>query len=57
MDDLTTMRSIVDAFNAKNPKRNWKIIGSDLTIGSHENEARLYSELSKHLVDAVGWSQ
>lgn len=51
------MHTIVDAFNSKEPKRNWKVIGSDMTTGSKENEARLYSELSQHLVEAVGWSQ
>lgn len=57
IDDLSTLRTIVDAFATINNDQSWTIVGSDLTVGSNENEARLYSELSQHIVSAVGWSQ
>lgn len=48
---------MVDVFSNDTNARNWTIVGSDLTVGSSEQEARLYSELSRFLVEAVGWSQ
>lgn len=57
IDDLNTLKLIVGAFATKESKKNWSVIGSDVTIGSSEDEARMYSELSKYIVDAVGWSQ
>lgn len=57
MDDLSTLRSIVDAFISQNPNNDWGVVGSDLSAGSNEDEARLYSELSQHVVEAMGWSQ
>lgn len=57
IDDLSTLRTIVDAFATMNKNQSWTVVGSDLTVGSSENEARLYSELSQHTASAVGWSQ
>lgn len=57
IDDLTTMRTIIDAFATMNANQSWTVVGSDLTVGSDENEARLYSYLSKDIVSAVGWTQ
>lgn len=56
IDDLNTLKLIVDAITAKTSK-HWSVIGSDITIGSVEKEAKLYAEFSKSVVDAVGWSQ
>lgn len=57
IDDLSTLHTIVDAFAAMNKKQSWTVVGSDLTVGSNENVARLYSELSQHIVSAIGWEQ
>lgn len=57
IDDLNTLKLIVGAFATKANKLNWSVVGSDITIGSSEDEARMYSEFSKYIVDAVGWSQ
>ncbi|XP_031633339.1 uncharacterized protein LOC116347073 [Contarinia nasturtii] len=57
IDDLNTLKLIVGAFATKESKKNWSVVGSDITVGSSEDEARMYSELSKYIVDAVGWSQ
>lgn len=57
IDDLNTLKLIVDAIAAKTSKQNWSIIGADITIGSVEKEAKLYAEFSKSVVEAVGWSQ
>lgn len=48
----------MDAFASNQTnKMNWRVVGSDITVGSSETEARLYSELSKYIVEAIGWSQ
>lgn len=57
IDDLTTLRTIVDVFASMNKNQSWSVIGSDLTIGSNVNEARLFSELSRNIVQAIGWTQ
>lgn len=57
VDDLSTLRTIVDAFVMKNARNKWSVVGTDLSEGSNEDEARLYSELSLHTIDAVGWVQ
>lgn len=57
VDDLSTLRTIVDAFMTQNPENQWSVVGNDLSEASSEDEARLYSELSEHIVDAVGWVQ
>lgn len=57
IDDLNTLKLIVGAFSTKKNRKNWSVVGSDLTLGSSEDEARMYSEFSKYTVDAVGWSQ
>lgn len=57
IDDLNTLRLIVGAFSTKNNRKNWSVVGSDITVGSSESEARIFSEFSKYTVDAVGWSQ
>lgn len=57
IDDLNTLKLIVGAFATKANKKNWSVVGSDLTVGSSEDEARMYSEFSKYIVDAVGWTQ
>lgn len=57
VDDLSTLRTIVDAFSFRQTKNDWGVVGTDLSAGSNEEEARLYSELSQHIVEAVGWSQ
>lgn len=57
IDDLNTLRLIVGAFSTKSNRKNWSVVGSDMTIGSSEYEARMFSEFSKYIVDAVGWSQ
>lgn len=57
VDDLTTLRMMADAFVSQDNKNNWGVVGGDLSAGSDENDARLFSELSQHLVEAVGWSQ
>lgn len=57
IDDLSTLRTMVDAFASKSKNRNWSVVGSDLTVGSSESDARLYSQLSQHIVEAIGWSQ
>lgn len=57
IDDLNTLRLIVGSFSTKNNRKNWSVVGSDITAGSSEYEARMFSEFSKYTVDAVGWSQ
>lgn len=57
IDDLSTLRIIVDAFLNESTKNNWGIIGSELSIGSSEEEVRLYSELSQYIVEALSWTQ
>lgn len=57
LDDLNTLKLIVGAFATKANQKNWSVVGSDITIGSNEDEARMYSEFSRYTVDAVGWSQ
>lgn len=57
IDDLNTLKLIVGAFATKSSKKNWSVVGSDITLGSNEDESRMYSEFSKYVVDAVGWSQ
>lgn len=57
LDHLSALAAVVDAFNAKDSRRNWRVIGCDVTAECHENEARLYSELSSHLIDAISWTQ
>lgn len=57
IDDLNTLKLIVDAFSSEKNAMNWGVIGSDISTGGDEHEARLYSEFSKYVVDTVGWSQ
>lgn len=57
IDDLSTMRTIVDTFAAMNKNQSWTVVGSDLTIGTNKNKARLYSELAENIVSAMGWTQ
>lgn len=57
IDDLSTMRTIIDTFAAMNKNQSWAVVGSDVTIGTNENVARLYSELAEHVVSAMGWTQ
>lgn len=57
VDDLNTLKLIVDAFSTKSDAINWSIVGSDHSIATNENDARIYTEFSKHIVDAVEWAQ
>lgn len=57
VDDLNTLKLIVDAFSTKTNAINWSVVGSDHSITTDENEARIYTEFSKHTVDAVEWAQ
>lgn len=57
VDDLNTLKLIVDAFSTKSNVINWSIVGSDHSIATDENEARIYTEFSRHTVDAVEWAQ
>lgn len=57
IDDLNTLKLIVEAFSRGRNNKNWSVVGSDIRAGISEDESRLYSEFSKHTVDAVGWSQ
>lgn len=55
MDDLTTLSNIVDAIG--NGRNKWSVIGADISSISDKEEARLYAELSQHIVKASGWEQ
>lgn len=57
IDDLNTLKLIVDAIASKRNLKNWTVIGADITFGSGEQDAKMYSEYSKGVVEAVGWSQ
>lgn len=57
IDDLNTLKLIVDAIATKHDLKHWTVIGTDITYGSGEEEAKMYSEYSKGVVEAVGWSQ
>lgn len=55
VDDLTTLRNIVDAIG--NGQNRWSVIGADVSSISDIDEAKLYAELSQHIVKASGWEQ
>lgn len=55
VDDLTTLRNIIDAIG--NGRNRWSVIGADISSISDKEEARLYAELSQHIVKASGWEQ
>lgn len=46
---------MVDVFQKSS--RNWGVIGADLSAGSNPEETRLYTELVKNTVKAIGWMQ
>lgn len=53
MDDLQTLRTMLDAFNEK----KWNVVGSDMSNRSEPDEAKLFKELSQHIVESIGWIQ
>lgn len=57
IDDLNTLKLIVGAFSTEENNKNWSVVGSDITLGSSEDEAKMYSDFSKYIVKAIGWSQ
>lgn len=52
--DLITLQTMVGAF--QDYVDDWRIVGADISAGSNAEETKLYVDLVKHIVEAVGWT-